>query len=124
MYSATLREHALNPQNHREMEKPDATGEASYKRCRDQIKFYFRLEDGVIRDITFTGRACAPAIAAASLTTTLLQGLSVDEAREISVFQLNDALGGLPPSKRHALLLVLQCLAEALGPRKNLEKEQ
>jgi len=56
-------------------------------------------------------------IAAASYASTILPGKTVGEARQLSAFELHDSLGGMPASKRHALLLVLQCLAEALGPR-------
>ena len=117
MYSEILRDHALNPRNQRALEAPDSRGQSFYKRCGDSINLYLRIEDEIIQEATFTGKACAPAIAAASLATTLLEGLSVSEARQIDAFQLHDALGGLPLSKRHALLLILECLSEALGPR-------
>ena len=67
-----------------------------------------------IRGQTF---GCGAAVAAASVATQLLQGLTVTEARNLDAFELDRALGGVPPAKRHALLMVLQCLAEALGPR-------
>ncbi len=117
MYSATIRDHAINPRNRREMESPDAVGEAYYRRCSDKITMYFRIQENAIQEVTFTARGCGPAVAAASLATTILTGITVDEARQLTAFQLHDALGGLPTSKRHALLLVLQCLAEALGSR-------
>lgn len=117
MYSETIRDHAINPRNRREMESPDAVGHAIYRRCGDKMTMYFRIQKNAIQEVTFTARSCGPAIAAASLATTLLQGLTVEEARQIDAFQLHDALGGLPVSKRHALLLVLECLSEALGPR-------
>lgn len=117
MYSETVKDHASNPRNRREMLNPDAVGESKFPRCGDKLKLYFRLQDDTIQEVSFTASSCGPAVAAASLATTLLQGRSIDEARQLGAFELHDALGGLPVSKRHAILLVLECLAEALGPR-------
>jgi NifU-like protein involved in Fe-S cluster formation len=117
VYSETIRDHALNPRNRQVMEDPDAVGEASYRRCGDRLTMFFRIQENAIQEVTFEARACAPVIAAASAATTMLQGLSVTDARGLSAFKLHEALGGLPVSKRHALLLVLECLTEALGPR-------
>jgi nitrogen fixation NifU-like protein len=117
MYSKTIRDHALNPRNRREMKEPDAVGEGKFPRCGDKVKLYFRIQDGTIVDASFTASACGPAIAAASLATTMLKGRTLAEARKLGVFEFCDALGGLPVSKRHAILLVLECLAEALEPQ-------
>lgn len=117
MYSETVRDHAINPRNRRKMENPDSVGHSVYKRCGDRLTMFFRIQKNAIREVTFIARACGPVIAAASLATTLLQGLTVEQARQLNAFQLHEALDGLPIPKRHALLLVLECLTEALGAR-------
>ena len=117
MYSETIRDHAVNPRNRREMEQPDAVGKASFARCGDKLTMYFRIQDNAIQEVTFTARGCGPVVAAASLATTLLVNQTTESAGQFDAFQLHDRLGGLPVSKRHALLLVVQCLGEALGPR-------
>lgn len=119
MYSQTLRDHALSPRNRREIEHPCATGEAKFPRCGDKLKLYFRFDGDLVSDVSFTGSACGPVIAAASLATTLLKGRTLEQARALGVYELHDALGGLPASKRHAILLVLECLVEALGANQN-----
>lgn len=119
MYSDTIKDHAMNPRNRRALEHPDAVGESKYRRCGDKVKLYFRLRDDLIEDVSFTATACGPAVAAASLATTLLKGRAVDEALTLGTFELHDALGGLPASKRHAILLVLECLHEALEHKKS-----
>jgi len=115
MYSSTVRDHATKPRNRLEMKAPTTQGSATYVRCGDKLTMYFRIEEDVITECTFTARGCGPMIAAASLATTVLIGQTVDEAKQLSVIDLHNTLGGMPVSKRHALLLVLQCLAEALG---------
>ena len=125
MYSETVKDHALNPRNRREMKEPDATGEGKFPRCGDKVKFFFRFHEGRIQEVTFTASACAPAIAAASLATTMLLGRTREEGLKLGVFELHDALGGLPTPKRHAILLVLECLAEALQvPTQNSKSKE
>lgn len=118
MYSEIITEHTINPRNKGVLEDADAVGSARYHRCGDRMTLYFKIEDGVIVEAQFTGFACGPALAAASVTTTLVRGQSIEWARNLGAFQLNQALGGVPASKRHAILMVLQCLHEALGDRK------
>ncbi|HIB69527.1 MAG TPA: iron-sulfur cluster assembly scaffold protein [Phycisphaerales bacterium] len=115
MYSSTLREHATNPHNRREMESPTAKGSATYNRCGDKLTMYFQITEDTITECTFTARGCGPMIAAASLASTIFTGQTVEQAKKLSIIELHNTLGGMPVSKRHALLLVLQCLAEALG---------
>jgi nitrogen fixation NifU-like protein len=122
MYSATAKDHALNPRNRGEMKEPDAVGQGKFPRCGDKVKLFFRLQDETIEEVTFTASACGPAVAAASLATTLLKGRTVIEARRLGVTELHQALGGLPASKRHAILLVLECLHEAFEHHTKLNK--
>lgn len=103
------------------MKDPDAIGQARYPRCGDKMCLMFRLTDDRIAEVRFVAHGCGPTKAAASMATTLLTGVPVSQARQLSAFELHDELGGLPASKRHALLMVLECIAEALGPRTNSE---
>ncbi len=122
MYSETIKDHAINPRNRREMANPDAVGEGKFPRCGDKVKLFFRLQGETLQEVSFTASACGPAVAAASLATTMLQGRTLAEARQLGVFELHEALGGLPVSKRHAILLVLECLVEALGRQPQIQK--
>lgn len=117
MYSRTVWEHSQNPRNRGDIENPDATGQSRYHRCGDVMRLTFRLVDDRVEEVRFRAHGCGPAVAAASMATTMLQGLPVDQARQLNAFELDKALGGLPISKRHAILMVLECLAEALGSR-------
>lgn len=106
------------------MESPTAVGQAEYSRCGDKVQLYFRLHQGVVEHVTFTAKACGPAVAAASMASVLLKGRTIGGARCLGVFELNQALGDLPSSKRHAILLVLECLHEALGRHPNPKSKQ
>lgn len=81
------------------------------------MRLQVRLEEGRIREAAFDATGCGAAVAAGSAGTELLVGREVAEARGLTAFDLDRALGGVPPQKRHALLMFLECLAGALGPR-------
>ena len=85
-------------------------GKIAYK-IRDSL--YLNITNGRIAEASFEARACAPVIAVASLATERLVGLTLDEARELPILELDRELGGLPPSKRHAYLVFLECLQDA-----------
>lgn len=114
MYSEIVKDHAINPRNRREMKNPDLIGEGKYPRCGDKIKLFLRMQGESIAEASFTASSCGPAVAAASLATTLVEGLTLAEARDVLVHRLPKILLDLPLSKRHAILLVLECLAEIL----------
>jgi NifU-like protein involved in Fe-S cluster formation len=96
---------------------PDAVGQSAYTLCRDNLIMFFRLADDHIAEVTFEGKACGPVVAVASYLTGWLKGRSVQSALELSVLNLDAQIGGLPPAKRHALLMVLECLHQALADR-------
>lgn len=50
-----------------------------------------------------------------SLGCGLLTGLTVTDASKLSAFELDAKLGGLPISKRHAILMFLDALNRALN---------
>lgn len=117
MYSARLVDHAVHPRNQGALPGATASGTARFERCGDRMRLELRVADGRVQEARCQAFGCGAAVAAGSAATELLQGRTVEEARALSAFELDDALGGVPAPKRHALLMVLQCLAEALGPR-------
>lgn len=114
MFSETLLEHFQSPRNVGEM--PDASAEAEEENpvCGDRLHLWLRIEDGRIQRASWRAEGCAPAIAAASATSELLQGMTVGEARRLDRDAVSHALGGLPARKAHAALLVVSAVRKAL----------
>ena len=79
-----IMEHYLHPL------KRMVTDNPSYKKiksksetCIDDIDLYVLIEDGVIKDITFEGEACAISTSATSIMIKLLIGKTIDEVKEL-----------------------------------------
>lgn len=114
MYSIMVWKHIREPQNRKQLEAANAIGRSFYHKCGDDFILQLRIDDGSIVDAAFLSRGCGPVIAAGSVGTELLKGLTLAQAEQISAFQLDKLLGGLPSPKRHAILLFLDSLHQAL----------
>ena len=114
MYSPIVWQHLRDTQNRGRMADPHGVGESTFSQCGDHLTVQLRLEDGRIQEVSFLAKACSPVVAVASLATTQLIGKTPEEARQLSVLQLDQDIGGLPAPKRHALWMLLEALFNAL----------
>lgn len=76
-------EHYQNPLHRHEPEKDgyDKVNTANQS-CIDNLDIYVDIKDKVIKDITFTGEACAISISSTSIMIQNLIGKSIKEALE------------------------------------------
>jgi len=120
-YSATLLDHFLNPRNAGMMRDPDGTGEEEYEGCGDLTRFFVRVRDGRAVEIRFQTYGCGPTIAAASITSELARGQSVDDLCRLKAQDIEAALEGLPEVRKHAADVAAGALRaaalDALGKR-------
>jgi len=117
MYSDTLLDYFRNPRNSGDLSDATALVEVSNPVCGDVLRLAARIENRHIVAARFRTQGCVASIAASSCLTDLLQGKSVEEAREVTAQAIADALGGLPAASFHAAQLCLDAVAALL--RKN-----
>ena len=114
MFSETLLEHFQAPRNSGEMPDADAEAEDENPVCGDRLRVWLRIRDGRIAQATWMAEGCAPAIAAASVMSELVRGMSLEEARQLDRETIEEALGGLPARKRHAAILAASVVRSAV----------
>jgi NifU-like protein involved in Fe-S cluster formation len=119
VYSAKLLDHFQNPRNAGEVEAPDATARLENPACGDILELSVRLEKTKLEgnrivDIRFRAKGCVPAMACASALTELVQGKSIEQARQLSREELVRKVGGLPQASAHASHLAMDTLAALL----------
>jgi nitrogen fixation NifU-like protein len=125
MYSAKVLEHLDNPRNVGEMPGADSRGEAVNPVCGDLLQLYIKVIDGRIGAATFKAKGCPPSIAAGSVLTESIVGLSVEEAGRLTPKEITRALGSLPRNKEHCSVLAIDALRAALaGIKLNLEDQE
>ena len=118
LFSPLVVDHWRHPRNFRRLETPDLAHEALSVVCGDRIRLELRLEDERITEAAFRGDGCALAIAAASMLTELLPGLSPGDAAALPDETLLSSFDAeLPRDRRQCVLLPLLALRAALAER-------
>lgn len=116
MYNETVMSHFRAPHNMGEIKNPDAVGEVGNPVCGDMMKVTMKIDPKtkIIEDIKFKTFGCVSAIACSSVTTDLVKGKTIDEARKLGKKEVIDALGELPPIKHHCSVLSTEAINKAL----------
>ncbi|MBC8175597.1 MAG: SUF system NifU family Fe-S cluster assembly protein [Candidatus Marinimicrobia bacterium] len=83
LYQQLILDHSQNPKNFHEMEHPTHTAEGDNPLCGDEVTVYLKVEDDVIKDVSFVGSGCAISKASSSIMTETLKGKTIEEAHTI-----------------------------------------
>jgi len=113
-YSEIVMEHAKNPRNIGILEPADARGVQMNPVCGDTLMLTLKIDDGRITDSRIQTKGCAASVATSSILTELIEGMTLDEAMELSHEEVSEAVGGLPSSKLHSAALVIDALRRAI----------
>ena len=67
LYQEVILDHYKKPRNFRKLDGASRNAEGYNPLCGDKVTVYMKLEDGVLRDISFQGSGCAISTASASI---------------------------------------------------------
>jgi len=116
-YSDEVLDHYNNPRNVGSMDKSDdsvGTGIVGAPECGDVMKLQIKVnEEGIIEEARFKTFGCGSAIAASSLATEWVKGMTVDEAQNIKNIEIVEELS-LPPIKIHCSILTEDAIKAAI----------
>lgn len=89
IYQKTILTHNKAPKNFRAIKESTHYAEGHNPLCGDSLELYIILDErGIIKDISFLGKACAITTSATSMMTEALKNKSETEARDlIELFQ-------------------------------------
>jgi len=117
MYSDKLIKHFENPQNVGSLDPSNSsvgTGLVGAPACGDVMKLQIKInEDGIIEDAKFKTFGCGSAIASSSYVTTLLKGITIEEANQVRNIDIAEELQ-LPPVKIHCSVLAEDAIKAAI----------
>jgi len=107
LYQDVLLDHNRRPRNCRAIEG-GRSGEGHNPICGDRVTVYVRVENSVIRDVSFLASACAIVRASASLMTEHVKGRTIPEATALSerFHRMIRAVPGAPAEDLGALTLL------------------
>jgi len=83
LYQQVILDHNKSPRNFRKLENANLRPKDITLLCGDRIDVFIKLENDIIKDISFQGSGCAISKASASLMTSMLKGKSKAEAEEL-----------------------------------------
>ena len=112
-------EHFLHPRNMGTIKNPSGVGRVGNPVCGDVMELYLKIaknkkKENYIKDVKFKTFGCGAAIASSSMMTEMIKGKTIKEAKKLTNLAVADALGGLPPIKRHCSVLAREALEKAL----------
>lgn len=83
LYQEVILDHYKKPRNFRALPDANRTLEGYNPLCGDKITVFLKVEDGVVKDISFQGSGCAISTASASMMTDSLKGKTLEQAETI-----------------------------------------
>ena len=116
-YSKKVIDHFENPQNVGSFDKNDdsvGTGIVGAPACGDVMKLQIKISSsGIIEEAKFKTFGCGSAIASSSLITTMVKGMTIEEASKIKNSDIAKELS-LPPVKIHCSVLAEDAIKSAI----------
>ncbi len=115
-YMDVIVDHFTNPRNYGRLAAANVDREASNPACGDRLRIQASVNaDGIVEAVRFTGSGCTVSVASASLLTTLIEGLPLEEAVRLPERQLLDAIDApLSPRRYDCALLGYNVLRTGL----------
>ena len=116
-YSDKVLDHYQNPKNVGTLDKSKqnvGTGLVGAPECGDVMRLQIEVNDNIITDAKFKTFGCGSAIAASSLATEWLKGMSIDDAIKMDNMELVEELS-LPPVKIHCSVLAEDAIKSAIN---------
>jgi nitrogen fixation NifU-like protein len=116
-YSEKVIDHYQNPKNVGTLDKSKSnvgTGLVGAPECGDVMRLQIEVNDNIITDAKFKTFGCGSAIAASSLATEWLKGMTLEEAVKLDNMELVEELN-LPPVKIHCSVLAEDAIKSAIN---------
>jgi len=115
-YRENILDHYRHPHNKGELAQPTHTHQEDNPLCGDVIRIDLHVnENDVIDQVGFSGEGCAISQASASMLTEMLEGKTLEEAKQLGKEDILAALGiELGPVRLKCALLSLKVLKGAV----------
>jgi nitrogen fixation NifU-like protein len=113
-YRDYILDHYRSPRNFGNLENADVEAEDINPLCGDQIKMELKVDDGVVRDVRFSGKGCAISQASASMLTEQIKGMKLADVAKLSKEAVLENVGiGISPTRMKCAMLGLRVLKSA-----------
>ncbi len=83
IYNNIVMEHGLNSSNKHNLENQNCSYHGHNPNCGDDITLHLNIENGIIKDLSFTGEGCSISQSSTSVMIDLLRGKTIDKAKQL-----------------------------------------
>ena len=83
LYQQLVIDHNQSPRNFHEITNASHHADGQNPLCGDELSVFIKEKNGAIEEISFIGSGCAISKASASIMTSILKGMSVNEANTL-----------------------------------------
>jgi nitrogen fixation NifU-like protein len=108
LYQETILDHSKRPRNCHPMSDANRKAEGFNPLCGDKLKLFLKVENDIVKDVSFVGSGCAISTASASLMTESLKGKTRDQALKL-LDRFHDLLTTDTPVTQELGKLVVFC---------------
>jgi len=125
-YRENILDHYRHPHNKGELAQPTHTHQEDNPLCGDVIRIDLHVnENDVIDQVRFSGEGCAISLASASMLTEMLEGKTLEQAKQLGKEDILAALGiELGPVRLKCALLSLKVLKGAVHGLSSLSDDE
>ena len=120
-YSRKVIDEFRNPTNFGSIKNPDASGQIKGP-CGDTMRIDLKIKDKMITDVRFWTDGCGATIACGSMLTKIINGKSIQNAKNFTSSDLLLALDGLPGEHQHCPILAINTLKKTIINYYNIER--
>ncbi len=110
----TYVEHLRHPRNLGDIEEPDGESVVRDEVCGDLLRLTLRIRQHRVEKARFRAFGCGATVAASSMMTEMLQGMTVEEALAFREDDVTRSLVGLPSHRLHSAGLARRAALQAL----------
>lgn len=83
LYQQVILDHNKSPRNYGKLDNPNHSAEGYNPLCGDKVNVYLKIENNIVKDISFQSSGCAISRASASLMSSAVKGKTIEEAEKI-----------------------------------------
>lgn len=83
------------------------------------LGLYLNIENNIIKKVNFLTDGCGVMIATGSQTTILIEGKTIEFAKNLKIEDIDEALMGIPKNEKHCLELAVKTLRRAIKKYKS-----
>jgi nitrogen fixation NifU-like protein len=113
-HSLRFLEMAFRSDKQATLQNPDGYGKRA-SACGDTVEIFLEIADRRIQAATFATNGCLNAVACANTLLHLVEGKSLQAAREVSAKDVVDYLETLPTEEHHCAVMAVEALTLALA---------